>query len=141
MRAAASPAYYLHSPPRFAHNDALREISRTLKPGASLGVIWNVEDCLSTQNLILLPYILTGPQTISPLPGKPLRPGSRSLTISSSPSPLTGVRASAMSDGRPFSSNRRLRVPRSYSSRRSWRSPFAGRSGSGTRRCTCGCGL
>lgn len=30
---------------RFANNDALREMKRTLKPGASFGAIWNIEDC------------------------------------------------------------------------------------------------
>lgn len=30
---------------RFANNDALREMRRALKPGASLGAIWNIENC------------------------------------------------------------------------------------------------
>lgn len=30
---------------RFATEEALEEIHRTLVPGGSLGLIWNVEDC------------------------------------------------------------------------------------------------
>lgn len=30
---------------RFAHEEALEEIHRVLKPGGKLGIIWNVEDC------------------------------------------------------------------------------------------------
>lgn len=32
-------------PPRFAHDEALREFHRVLVPGGILGMIWNVEDC------------------------------------------------------------------------------------------------
>ena len=31
---------------RFAHDEALHEIYRVLKPGSILGIIWNVEDCM-----------------------------------------------------------------------------------------------
>jgi hypothetical protein len=30
---------------RFAKEESLKEIHRVLKPGAKLGLIWNVEDC------------------------------------------------------------------------------------------------
>ena len=32
---------------RFATEKALNEIYRVIVPGGSLGLIWNVEDCLS----------------------------------------------------------------------------------------------
>jgi ubiquinone/menaquinone biosynthesis C-methylase UbiE len=31
---------------RFANEEALAEIRRVLKPGAKLGMIWNIEDCM-----------------------------------------------------------------------------------------------
>ena len=31
---------------RFANSESLEEIHRILVPGGSLGLIWNVEDCL-----------------------------------------------------------------------------------------------
>lgn len=31
--------------PRFAKEESLKEIHRVLKPGAKLGLVWNVEDC------------------------------------------------------------------------------------------------
>ena len=33
--------------PRFANEESLREINRVLKPGGSLGMIWNIECCKS----------------------------------------------------------------------------------------------
>jgi hypothetical protein len=30
---------------RFATRDALKEIHRVLRPGATFGMIWNIEDC------------------------------------------------------------------------------------------------
>jgi hypothetical protein len=32
---------------RFATEESLRKIHSVLKPGAALGLIWNVDDCLS----------------------------------------------------------------------------------------------
>jgi hypothetical protein len=44
-----SPAQELKEGPdrsqRFAKEESLKEIHRVLKPGAKLGMIWNVEDC------------------------------------------------------------------------------------------------
>lgn len=31
---------------RFANEEALAEIRRILKPGAKIGMIWNIEDCM-----------------------------------------------------------------------------------------------
>lgn len=41
---------------RFANEVALAEIHRVLKPGGSLGLIWNIEDCKD----ILLSRLLPG---------------------------------------------------------------------------------
>jgi len=37
---------------RFATEESLKEIHRVLRPGATFGMIWNVEDCRSTPFLI-----------------------------------------------------------------------------------------
>ena len=45
------PSRILHShtdKSRFANKESLEEIHRVLVPGGSLGLIWNVEDCLTT---------------------------------------------------------------------------------------------
>ena len=34
--------------PNFGRDDALEEIYKTLVPGGSLGMIWSVEDCLTS---------------------------------------------------------------------------------------------
>jgi putative component of membrane protein insertase Oxa1/YidC/SpoIIIJ protein YidD len=39
---------------RFATRDSLREIHRVLRPGATFGMIWNIEDCM-----FCIPYLLS----------------------------------------------------------------------------------
>jgi hypothetical protein len=39
---------------RFATEESLKEIHRVLRPGATFGMIWNIEDCRSTPFLSLI---------------------------------------------------------------------------------------